>query len=174
MTEYRVDNVAFPEVAARELLQKIYKGKIQLPVDVWDIAEKLKIKALKGRFKDEKNVSGVLYKKEGDSSFTAVINSEEIEVRQRFTLAHEIGHYIHKYQDLPSEQEVGKVEYCNDLSSRGIDSEENWANRFAAALLMPVDEINKEWASGKLYEEIAQDFNVSRAALGNRLDELGL
>lgn len=174
MAEYKVDSVNFPEVAARELLQKIYKGRIQLPIDVWDIAEKLKIKAFRGKFKDEENVSGVLYKKEGDSSFTAVINSEEIEVRQRFTLAHEIGHYIHKYQDLPSEQEVGKVEYCNELSSRGIDPEENWANRFAAALLMPVDEINKEWASGKLYEEIAQDFNVSRAALGNRLDELGL
>lgn len=174
MAEYKVDSVNSPGAAASELLQKIYEGKIQLPVDVWDIAKKLKIKALKGKFKDEENVSGVLYKKEGDSSFTAVINSEEIEERQRFTLAHEIGHYIHKYQDLPSEQEVGKVEYCNELSSRGIDPEENWANRFAAALLMPVDEINKEWASGKLYEEIAQDFNVSRAALGNRLDELGL
>lgn len=170
---YKVENLASPEQAAEELLSKLYGDKkITIPINVWDVASKLGIEAKPGIF--EGGVSGVLYKDAPNTPFLAMVNIFEAPVRQRFTLAHEIGHYIHKYQTLPAEKVAGKVEKRDELSSMGIDEEEIWANKFAAALLMPEHSLRKAWSSGELYEDIAKRFSVSRAALGNRLDTLNL
>jgi Zn-dependent peptidase ImmA (M78 family) len=54
--------------------------------------------------------------------------------RQRFTIAHEIGHLV--LHDL-GEVHVDKVNFRSSLSSTAENVEEVEANAFAAALLMP-------------------------------------
>lgn len=167
-----VNNLASPEVAAMDLLYQVYGQSIPIPTRVFDIAPLLNIEVRTGFF--EEGISGVLYKDEPNTPFIAITNIFDQPQRRSFTLAHEIGHYIHKYQDLPANQVAGKVEKRDELSSMGTDPEEIWANQFAAALLMPAHLIRQAWEKGELYEDIANRFFVSRAALGNRLDTLKL
>lgn len=158
---------------AEDLLRHIYGDKIQLPIDVWRIAEKLGIVAMSGEIDDE-NVSAVIYKKDAPKPFRAVINSDESHIRRRLIVAHVIGHYIQLYQDLPANKTVGIVDYRDAFSSMQTNPREIAANRFALSLLMPEQKLRKLWESGELYEDIADDFRVSKGVLGTRLKMLGL
>ena len=168
-----VQNNRPASTAAADLLWQtlVSNGMLQLPVDIDKIAQLLSIEVCQGELRGD--VSGILVKDENDG-FQAVINSIDPDVRQRFTLAHEIGHYIHRYQDYPHDAKAGMVEYRNEMSSLGTDPEEVWANKFAAALLMPANIVRKFWAEGRSRSEIAQIFHVSEAALQNRLNTLYL
>jgi len=67
-----------------------------------------------------------------------LVNASESLGRQRFTLAHEIGHaYLHK-----GEQAI--IDYRADLDNPDSDKERE-ANQFAAALLMPREEFIEQW-----------------------------
>ncbi|WP_283147596.1 ImmA/IrrE family metallo-endopeptidase [Silvimonas soli] len=96
------------------------------------------------------------------------------EVRQRFTVAHEIGHLALGHLTDQSER------YRDDVASffSGVkDPKEVAANKFAAALLMP--KVAIDWVLANkpnIYsvEQMAEMFNVSSAAMGFRLDALGI
>ncbi|KFI65716.1 ImmA/IrrE family metallo-endopeptidase [Bifidobacterium cuniculi] len=165
-----------PSTAATELLLKTVADedrRIMLPVNVIDIANQLGLK-FTTLFLEE-GVSGLLVKNEENGPFNAVVDASEHQHRMRFTLAHEIGHYIHKYQgDEWNGKIAGLVEHRDELSSKGTDPEERWANKFAASLLMPAAIVARFWAEGLSVEEIARQFNVSQSALKFRLRNLGL
>ena len=156
-----------------DLLRHVYGDKIQLPIDVWHIAEKLGIVAMSGKIDDE-NVSAVIYKKDAPKPFRAVISSDESHIRRRLIVAHVIGHYIQLYQDLPANKIAGIVDYRDAFSSMQTNPREVAANRFALSLLMPERELLKLWGKGYLFEDIADEFRVSRSALATRLKMLGL
>lgn len=158
---------------ADDLLRHLYGDNIQLPINVWEIAEKLGIVAMSGEIED-KNVSAVIYKKDAPKPFRAVINSDESHIRRRLILAHVIGHYIQLYQDLPADKIAGIVDYRDAFSSMQTNPREVAANRFALSLLIPKQQLLEKWGCGELYEEIADDFNVSRGVLAARLKMLGL
>ena len=94
--------------------------------------------------------------------------STESKVRQRFTIAHEIGHFVlghgGAYRDNPSE-----------FSLMNHDPLEIAANRFAAELLMPEDVLNllifKEGI--KDIAKLSDMLQVSQIALQYRLKNLG-
>lgn len=81
--------------------------------------------------------------------------------RQRFTIAHELGHLL------------------LDINSKGID-EEKLCNRFASALLMPKDAVINEFGSSRFnisfFELVAfkNEFKVSYTAIIYRLKDLGV
>lgn len=175
MTKICVDQVDAPEIAATELLLKTLiddDDRIAIPIDVEAVAKSLGIEIL--CLPLENGTDGLLVKDLPNKPFKAVVNSESSIRRRRFTLAHEIGHYVKKYQQFPSNETAGLVEKRNELSSAGVDPEEIWANQFAAALLMPAPIVMRYWASGMRIEEMADKLNVSIAALGHRLDNLKL
>lgn len=157
---------------ADDLLKHLYGDNIQLPINVWEIAEKLGIIAMSGKIADE-NVSAVLYRKDASKPFRAVINSDESHIRRRLILAHVIGHYIQLYQNLPNKT-VGIVDYRDSFSSMQTTPREVEANHFALSLLIPKQQLLEKWGYGELYEDIADDFNVSRGVLGTRLKMLNL
>lgn len=169
-----VTDISNPEDAAIELLKKTIgkDGKVTLPINIEEITRHLGIE-YKRVFLDE-GVDGFLVKDKPNVPFKAVVNAASHIHRARFTIAHEIGHYIHKYQNLPDDEVAGKTEYRNELSSKGTDDEEKWANSFAAALLMPSNIVSEFWAKGLSVDEIACLFDVSQKALKNRLNNLGL
>lgn len=94
-------------------------------------------------------------------------------LRDRFTIAHEIGHYILHY--LYRKQILN--ESINDLVAQrfGTNQAEKEANWFAAAFLMPADEFKREFAScGGDHSELSRKFQVSRQASEVRAKSLGL
>lgn len=99
-----------------------------------------------------------------------LVDASTIAARQRFTMAHELGHLL-----ASDDQQIHKDrDIYSDESRRG--ESEMRANAFAAALLMPELEL-REWLSGRQLDldtfcELATEFEVSPSALAYRLENL--
>ena len=171
----RIEETRSPSGAASEVIMKTLTdecGRFSVPIDVTEAAQKVGIEVKRLRLDDA--TDGLLVKDRPNRPFKAVVDSFSHEHRARFTLAHELGHYIHRYQDIPDGVVVGKVERRDTRSSLGIDGEEIWANRFAAALLMPAAVVAKYVGSGYGSKEIADLLDVPEQAVRNRIATLGL
>lgn len=120
-----------------------------------------------------------------DNQTIIAVNSFHHINRQRFTIAHEIGHLmLHDDNDLHVDRDF-KVNFRNALFSQAVDIEEIEANAFAASLLMPenmlLNEVSKIFKSGldlshnesNEIEDIAKTFQVSQQSLYIRLGKLG-
>ena len=111
-------------------------------------------------------LSGSLSYKDGVWIMT--VNSKHHENRQRFTLAHELAHYIlHKEKN---------TEFEDSTFFRGnnMDSLEYMANDFAATLLMPDEKIVSYINEGvRNLGKLAKIFNVSAAAMKYKVEKLG-
>lgn len=163
-----------PAMSATETLRKTIatNGLVPLPVDVKAVARMLGIETEELML--DPGIDGLLVKNEAGSPFKAVVSTETHEHRKRFTYAHEIGHFVHKYQHYPKDKQAGLVEKRDELSSKGIDPEEIWANRFAAALLMPAAIVRRLWGEGMSPDRLADVFDVSHRAMNLRIATLGL
>ncbi|MGW5663281.1 helix-turn-helix domain-containing protein [Streptomyces sp. NPDC003758] len=100
-----------------------------------------------------------------------MIARTEVPTRQRFTLAHELGHILARdAQDLLTETHLSPG-HQKDLT-------EVRANVFAANLLMPRSEISSAVREGELTDEqlisLVVRFQVSPSALAARLGQLGV
>lgn len=171
----KVKNLQTPAAAATEALKITIADKngcVSLPIDVKQVLEKFGIKVQTMPLKSD--TSGLLVKDKANEPFKAVSNIENHPHRKRFTYAHELGHYIHSYQDLPDKEVAGKVEKRDELASSGTDPDEIWANKFAAALLMPASIVRNYWAQGMIVPAMSALFDVSSEAMTNRLSTLGL
>ena len=81
------------EEKAKETLNAF--GVKTVPVPIEEIASKLDIKISRGPNKD---FSGLLIRKDGSALIG--VNNSEAPVRQRFTIAHELGHFfLHPTKD---------------------------------------------------------------------------
>ncbi len=88
--------------------------------------------------------------------------------RDRFTIAHELGHYFLHYRYLKHE---GSMVFHRGSRNRA----ETEANVFASALLMPADDFRRVWSEKDGDEwEIANHFEVSAAAANVRAQVLNL
>lgn len=139
------------------------------PVPVEAMIHRRGISLQKGDLED---VSGLLVR-DGSSSIIGV-NGSHPAVRQRFTIAHEFGHFL-LHEGIVEHVDHGyRVNYRNDESSLARDVEEIEANFFAASLLMPkrmldacggVDAIDDD----QRVKQLATRFNVSAHAMSLRL-----
>jgi len=160
---------------AQQLLQKAWWkepwSEVRLPVDPFAIARELGVKVFVDRSLPA-DVSGMLRKQAGYSDPEILLNASDSRNRQRFTCAHELGHYTQRVKS----GKDGVWEYVDKrdpLSSQGMDPDEVYANQFAAELLMPQDVVVKR-AAGSNTAALAIDFGVSGDAMGFRLDNLHL
>jgi Zn-dependent peptidase ImmA (M78 family) len=154
---------------ANDALKKA--GVSKAPVSVVQVATALGARILPEIIDD--GISGGLYRKE-DGPVIGV-NAQHHPNRQRFTIAHEIGHLLlHESENYF----VDRVFRRDANSSTAIDQLEIEANKFAAALLMPKHFMKQELKnfSGPLrsehVEELARKFNVSQQAMMFRLINL--
>ena len=131
------------------------------------IASDLGLKVYKTKLNNE--VSGMLKRDKelgGSSGFAIFVNADHPVTRRRFTIAHEIAHYI-LHRDLIAD---GIKE--DKLLRSGLPSHiETEANRFAANILMPWALINEEMRKTPEagIEDLARTFNVSPIAMSIRL-----
>lgn len=166
------------EYLAHEVLQSYDIDTV--PVDPIAIAKNLGIKVYSSSFNSYRGdtVLGAITIHE-DGQGEIIVNKNNNYKRQRFTVAHELGHYfMHRVNN--SNYEVVDMHISSGYCTN--DPEEIQANDFAAALLMDKYmiyenlEIIKKLNFSK-YQSIrylADKFKVSNQAMEYRLKKLGL
>lgn len=156
------------ELRANKILQDLSIRKA--PVDVEKVAEHLGIKI---SFAPSEEYSGMLLRKT-EGQVLMGINSNEPKTRMRFTIAHEIGHYLFDKGNAVS------IDYRSTFQLIDKPTKEIRADLFAANLLMPKKflTIDFEKVSSKFSEEdlteIAKKYQVSKDAMKYRLANLRL
>jgi Zn-dependent peptidase ImmA (M78 family) len=165
--------------AVRELLAQADVGEPAVPVE--QIAQLAGAVVSYQPF-DSDDISGLLYRS-ADSAPVIGVNSSNSKVRQRFTIAHELGHLqLHKGRSLILERQM-HVNFRDTTSARTSNQEEAEANRFAAELLMPQDLLEialsallagRPLPDAAFVAKLANRFQVSRQAMAFRLASLGL
>ena len=161
------------EREANEVLSR--HGLYSLPVDPVLLANSLGITVSNAKFSNES--SAALIAKRGDSTRIFVEQSDP-PYRKRFSIAHELGHhFLHLVDDgeiLDTHTDMfrDKEPAEGPISDRRL--REVHANWFAASLLMPEAFVRSEWERNPNATHLAKVFNVSREAIGYRLDALDL
>jgi Zn-dependent peptidase ImmA (M78 family) len=165
-----------PEIAAERLLQMAWveaNGKIRLPVEPQRIAKALGLKYYVADLGLE--LSGMLVRPANHDAQIHV-NRDDSDARRRFSCAHELGHYVLQSPEegLPTDEGGGHVFFRGPLSAMGSDDAEVWANKFAAALLMPRDLVQDIREERTEIAALAAKFSVSVEAMRFRLQALCL
>ena len=137
------------------------------PVDLQAIADRLGLAIYQMPLAP--GVSGVLVREPSyntPSGFAVLVNEAEPYVRQRFTAAHEIGHYV-----LHRDRIGDRVEDNYLLRAEGMSNAmEVEANKFAADMLIPWPILNSQIQSGKnSVSSLAYKFQVSEIAMAIRI-----
>ncbi len=150
------------------------------PIDVFALAKLADAEVVQHQF-DNGDISGMLYR---DDTRTVIgINSTHSPTRQRFTVAHELGHLrLHPGRPLILDAPA-RVNFRDPTASLATDREEIEANAFAAALLMPerlvLEAVSQLLTAAHHTPEtltvlLAKKFEVSEAAMDYRLINLGI
>nr|UVY01562.1 MAG: IrrE N-terminal-like domain [Bacteriophage sp.] len=145
---------------------------ISVPIgNIDEIVEKLG-----GTIQKEAFFSDGAVEKEGNG-FKIIVSPFQDEKRERFTIAHELGH-LFLHMGYRTNNELWEKQENNIYHRIGNSEKEYQANEFAAAFLMPATEylavLNKV-AEGNMVDtsKIAEYFNVSIEAAANRGKFLG-
>lgn len=134
------------------------------PLDVKKIAEAIQLEVIFFPFHNK--LSGLLKKEAG----VIGVNQGHHPLRQRFTIAHELGHFLLGH-GLGEEHQEEIVDDIFD-KSRPVERE---ANLFASVLLMPSDWVKDHVKkNGMDVEKLSKTFGVSKQAATIRLLELKL
>lgn len=149
-----------------QLLQLTKDSGIEtMPLDVISVATKLL--GLRLQFKPlAESISGCL--KLIDGRWTVYINSDDHPKRQRFTLAHEIAHFV-LHRDNVEYDFVDKEFFRSSSSQDRIEQE---ANNFAGAILIPKEELKRLVVDKNIRElDVLSDFfDTSAIAVKVRSD----
>jgi len=166
----------------RDLTAAVLRAQAEqssLPIDVEQIARTAGATLAFEPF--DGDVSGFLVRNEEQTVIG--VNSAHPITRQRFTIAHEIGHLkLHDGHPLI----VDKLVRVNMRRAASLpsDKEEVAANKFAAQLLMPTEQLRREFgkaipkrgptSADLLVAHLSKIFAVSPQAMTYRLRELSL
>lgn len=169
------------EECANQLLTRY--NLYSIPVDVESLTAALHLDIVEHDLNQE--ISGLLITAANKS--TIGINSNNSPTRRRFTIAHEVGHYVLCHQRegifIDKPDNLYTIIYRDQNSSTGEYLQEREANAFAAALLMPKELIHSCLKNTKfdfedpnldVISRLAEKFEVSNQAMGFRLSNLNL
>ncbi|MGE4558232.1 MAG: ImmA/IrrE family metallo-endopeptidase [Desulfovibrionaceae bacterium] len=149
---------------------------LEIPIDL-DRA----VCCLQGKIKRENNADFEAKVEKVDDGFVISVAAEASGKRERFSIAHELGHlFLHMGYMIDEDKWRNTSDYHDSVYYRfGHSIEEYEAHEFAAALLMPRDEfieIAKKNLNGDAYSvaPIAEYFDVTVSAAKTRGRWLGL
>jgi hypothetical protein len=139
------------------------------PVKVGELANELGLKVIRAPMPPK--ISGLIQPSADSSAgFEIRVNKYEMPERQRFTVAHEIAHYLLHRDDIGTGV-VDSIMYRSNLTSR----KEAEANRLAADIVMPARVVSRELErlggrqSDEAVQKLASMFRVSVPAMKVRL-----
>jgi Zn-dependent peptidase ImmA (M78 family) len=168
------------EAHAAQVLESL--GVFAPPIPVERVALRLGLRVERAPLGD--GVSGLLVIQDGRGMIG--VSATQSAARQRFTIAHEIGHFVLHKDVMPvfiDKQFLRPylAAFRDAASATGEDVVEREANAFAAALLMPanlvhaaVAKLGVDVADDDAIEELARWFQVSRQAMTFRVANLSL
>ncbi len=163
MATTTLDHEAAKGLTAGQVIEKFQQ---EAPVNVVGIADELGVNVWEEPL--ERPISGKLFIDKlngGPSGFSIVANKSESRSRKRFTIAHEIAHFI-LHRDALTNGIVEDALFRGGLSSK----QEVEANQLAADILMPFPLIGRLMAQGnRTIDELSEALEVSKAAISIRL-----
>ena len=150
-------------------LSKIWPLFDNVPVPVGRVAEALNLNVMSTTLATE--TSGLIRKME-DGSYEIQVNNTDVAVRQRFTVCHEIAHYLLHRHLIDNNGITDTILYRSKLSNK----QEAEANKLGAAILLPWSKV-LAWHQGRFQtqpqkaniDELAAAFRASSLAAGFRL-----
>lgn len=152
-----------PKEKAESIIENTWKT-LEIPVCPLKIAARLGLPVLAD---PNLNVLGSIKFDEGMNSYLISYNSSESETRQRFTVSHELGHYILGHGTCYDTEEQFRV---HNKNVNEVDS-----NIFAVCLLIPEKSINAMIRIRNIcsINDLSKMFKVSMSAMKWRLKMLG-
>jgi Zn-dependent peptidase ImmA (M78 family) len=151
-------------------LLSVYSEPLVPPINVLKLCQDVGINVYATNFTEEdgEDVSGSIEIE--DRKPVIYVNQEHPETRQRFTIAHELGHWFSGHLADTNDKIIDNAT-CRRSSY--WDEKERQANKFAAELLMPSILLKKAITSGiKDVHDLALLFNVSVEAMSYRLQNI--
>ena len=140
----------------------------KIPVNVIKIAQNNNIDVFEADLSNK--ASGAIRYDITNDKFEILVNKNDSIERQRFTIAHELGHFF-LHQDILRDEELHIDTLYRDSNSNDREKEVDY---FAGALLMNKMLLEKMYDENNSIAELANIFNVSVSAMTVRLDILGL
>lgn len=168
-------------MASRKQIEQIANSLIgespELPIDIDTV---IRNQGIKMAPYDEVGVSGILMIEQNNT--TIGYSAIEVSTRQRFTKAHELGHFmLHRGGDLFIDKQYVTTMYRPSNGGPSGEWQEWEANEFAACILMPEELVKKEMKKIQIdyddkswIEDLAKKFDVSVIAMSVRISRLGL
>lgn len=154
-----------PGFVAKKLLS--FVGCKETPVSPRALAKELNLAVFDWDFPDE--ISGIFAPIEEGACIG--VNRYHPNVRQNFTIAHELGHWL--YHDSKMQIDFSHAEILASSDDESAQ-EERKANQFAADLLMPKEWIKRDFRGPDNLRLLANRYQVSEQALWYRLVTLRL
>lgn len=146
------------------------------PVNIEAIIRELDIQLDKKADLDQE-ISGQI-EKIGSGCYKISVNKSDHYYRQRFTMAHELGHFLYHFHligdgvdDNTAYRSAPEGRFFN---KKILPSHETEANQFAASVLMPKDLVLSEWEKSQNLADVSKRFQVSQQAMQYRLQGLGV
>ena len=138
----------------------------ELPIQVTPLANHLGIRVYHAPWPDE--ISGKIQRdidRGGESGFAIFVNKSHAPVRRRFTIAHEVAHYV------LHEDKIGDGIFDDAMYRSGLSQQEEvQANALAADILMPRSLVSKmRKLHGDEIDKLTDIFWVSEPAMKIRL-----
>jgi Zn-dependent peptidase ImmA (M78 family) len=166
----------------RDLVERLLDqhGIVGPPVPVEKIAGALGLELRRAPAEDD--LSGFLYRDRHKKTAAVGVNSTHHANRQRFTIGHELGHYLlHDLEGIHVDRRF-EVKLRNGKLGEATDDQEKEANLFAAELLMPERILKADLAMIEQLDledeaslgRLAGKYEVSVQALNFRVANLGL
>lgn len=152
-------------------------GISSAPISVEKVAASKNVAISFLPFEGEGDLAGMLIQRDGKSVIG--VNSTHHRNRQRFTIAHELGHLCLKHEgDVHIDRNftINKRDQTSSLATSHIEIE---ANRFAAEILMPYDMIQSDLEAiefdiedDRMVSSMASKYGVSVQAMTIRLNNV--
>ena len=152
----------------QSIIEAAQQSLLESPVDITQLAKTFGIARIHEKKLGER-MSGKIERLD-DDKYHITVNKAEGWVRQRFTIAHELAHYL-LHREQIGDGITENVMYRGGLSTQ----EEVEANRLAAEILMPLDRVDQyiktvKSEKGKVQIGwLAEAFGVSVSAMQVRL-----
>jgi len=156
------------------VMDMVQEARQSIPVNVEALARRMGVHVAYKPLPD--NISGYVHR--NNESWAVVVNSLHGLARRRFTLAHELGHFVWHRRvlgDGTNDTKKYRAEAGYDFYNDAIDHKhEREANQFAAALLMPSEMVRHVHRTAGVNDprRLAALFGVSPRAMEIRLDNL--
>lgn len=171
---------------AKDMLLEVFGTELSAPIDVQKIVDHYKIELRHDETLEKRDIVGEICSDNGKAIIKINPVQNSYEPRMRFTIAHELGHYVlHMNGGGCFIDDRVSMERRNSY----VNHYESQANQFAAELLMPIslvvkygtaviEESNKtqteKISAEDFIEKMADIFSVSIKTMEYRLINLGI